>query len=271
VEIDSGWFWMGSTEEEVQRLIEETERDWFKNELPRHRVYLDGYEIARYPTTNAMFARFIEDGGYDDERWWTEAIKDSYWKDGKVKDYWEDWHSQPRYWDDSQWNNPSQPVVGVNWYEAMAYCRWLTATLDDGHIYRLPSEAEWERAARGAQGARYPWGDDWREDHCNSEEAGLGITSPVGIFPQGAAEGSVEDLVGNVWEWCRDWYGADYYAHSQDERNPTGPGHGDSRVLRGGSWYSEGPSRCRCGCRFRDNPGLRNLSWVFRCVRASSS
>jgi formylglycine-generating enzyme required for sulfatase activity len=243
-----------------------------KDENPRHRVYLDGYEIARYPTTNAMFDRFIKDGGYGDERWWTEAIQDGYWKDGKVKDYWtEDWHSQPRYWDDSKWDNPSQPVVGVNWYEAMAYCRWLTATLDDGHIYRLPTEAEWERVARGSQGVRYPWGDDWREDHCNSEEAGLGVTSPVGIFPQGAAEGDIEDLVGNVYEWCRDRYGEDYYAHSQDERNPSGPDQGDSRVLRGGSWYSEGPSRCRCGCRSRVNPRGRRGSRGFRCVRTSSS
>jgi formylglycine-generating enzyme required for sulfatase activity len=260
VEIEEGWFWMGGDDSSE------------KDENPRHRVYLDGYEIARYPTTNAMFDRFIKDGGYGDERWWTEAIQDGYWKDGKVKDYWtEDWHSQPRYWDDSKWDNPSQPVVGVNWYEAMAYCRWLTATLDDGHIYRLPTEAEWERVARGSQGVRYPWGDDWREDHCNSEEAGLGVTSPVGIFPQGAAEGDIEDLVGNVYEWCRDRYGEDYYAHSQDERNPSGPDQGDSRVLRGGSWYSEGPSRCRCGCRGRGFPGGGGYGGGFRCVRTSSS
>jgi formylglycine-generating enzyme required for sulfatase activity len=267
VEIDSGWFWMGSTEEEVQRLIEETEKEYWKDELPRHRVYLDGYEIARYPTTNAMFDRFIKDGGYDDERWWTEAIQDDYWSKGEGFKY----GNLPRYWDDPKWDNPSQPVVGVSWYDAMAYCRWLTATLDDGHIYRLPTEAEWERAARGTQGARYPWGDDWRTDHCNSEEAGLGVTSPVGIFPQGAAEGGIQDLVGNVWEWCQDWYSEDYYAHSQDERNPTGPDHGDSRVFRGGSWYSEGPSQCRCGYRSGDDPWDGGSIRGFRCVRTSSS
>jgi formylglycine-generating enzyme required for sulfatase activity len=153
----------------------------------------------------------------------------------------------------------------------MAYCRWLTATLDDGHIYRLPSEAEWERATRGSQGARYPWGDDWREDHCNSEETGLGVTSPVGIFPQGAAEGDIQDLVGNVYEWCRDWYGEDYYAHSQNERNPTGPDQGGTRVFRGGSWRSEGPSRCRCGCRDGNDPRYWTYYRGFRCVRTSSS
>ena len=295
--IEEGWFWMG--EDEGQEY-----------ERPRHRVYLDGYEIARYPTTNAMFARFIEDGGYDDERWWTEAIDDEYWKDGKVQDWMGDWYRRPRYWDDPKWNNPSQPVVGVNWYEAVAYCRWLTATLDDGHTYRLPTEAQWERAARGtfsqdereraargassyigkeraaggtfsqdereraargSLGARYPWGDDWRTDHCNSEEAELGAASPVGIFPQGAAEGGIQDMVGNVWEWCRDWYGEDYYAHSQDEHNPTGPDQGRYHVLRGGSWGSEGPSRCRCGSRDRYNPRDWDYYRGFRCVRTSSS
>jgi formylglycine-generating enzyme required for sulfatase activity/energy-coupling factor transporter ATP-binding protein EcfA2 len=281
VPIEEGWFWMGSTEEQVQRLIEETGEDYWSRETPRHRVYLDSYEIARTPTTNAMFAQFIEDGGYEDQRWWTEAIEDGYWRDGRVQDWPdEDWHNLPRHWNDDRWNNPSQPVVGVNWYEAVAYCRWLTAVLDDGHTYRLPTEAEWERAARGrasppraggtGEGA-YPWGDDWRDDHCNSEEAGLGMTSPVGIFPWGTTEGGIEDMVGNVYEWCRDWYGEDYYAHSQDERNPTGPDRGDSRILRGGSWYSAGPSRCRCGSRLRYLPRYRSHGRGFRCVRSLSS
>ena len=111
VPIEEGWFWMGSTEEEVQRLIKETEKDYWSRETPRHRVYLDGYEIARYPTTNAMFARFIENGGYDDEHWWTEAIQNGYWSEGEGFKY----GNLPRYWDDPKWDNPSQPVVGVNW------------------------------------------------------------------------------------------------------------------------------------------------------------
>jgi formylglycine-generating enzyme required for sulfatase activity len=282
VPIEEGWFWMGSTEEEIQRLIEETERDWFKNELPRHKVYLGGYEIARYPTTNGMFARFIEEDGYADERWWTEAIQAGYWKDGQVKEWTGDWYHRPRYWDDAKWNNPSQPVVGVNWYEAVAYCRWLTATADDGHTYRLPTEAEWERAARGSTsplpltaggirgGATYPWGDDWRDDHCNSEETGLGVTTPVGIFPQGAAAGGIQDMAGNVYEWCRDWYGEDYYARAEDERNPTGPDQGNRRVLRGGSWFND-QSMCRCGFRSWVGPWLWDASRGFRCVRTSSS
>jgi formylglycine-generating enzyme required for sulfatase activity len=271
VPVRQGWFWMGSSKEEVQQWIEETGKERWKDELPRHRVYLDGYEVARTPVTNATFAHFVAAGGYGDERWWGKAIEDGYWKNGQVKDWLDRWYNRPRYWNDGRLDNPAQPVVGVNWYEAVAYCRWLTATLDDGHTYRLPTEAEWERAARGTQNTRYPWGDDWREDHCNSEEAGLGVTSPVGIFPQGAAEGGIQDVAGNVWEWCRDWYGEDYYAHSGNERNPVGPDQGDFRVLRGGSWYNAGASLCRCGFRDWYYPGSRDNDGGFRCVRILSS
>jgi formylglycine-generating enzyme required for sulfatase activity/transcriptional regulator with XRE-family HTH domain len=260
VPIEKGGFWMGQ---------DDSPR---KDERPRHRVHLDAYEIARYPTTNAMFAHFIAADGYEDERWWAEAIADGYWKDGRIRDWLrKDWYDLPRYWSDSGWNNPSQPVVGVNWYEAVAYCRWLTAALDDGHEYRLPTEAQWERAAQGSGEARYPWGDDWRDDHCNSEETGLGVTSPVGIFPQGAAEGAIHDMVGNVWEWCWDWYGEDYYAHSQDADDPTGPEQGEYRVLRGGYWGSTGPSFCRCGFRCGSGPWVWNYGRGFRCVRISPS
>ena len=110
----------------------------------------------------------------------------------------------------------------------------------------LPSPA----LAGEGQGVRaYPWGDDWRPDHCNSKESGLGATSPVGIFPKGATSADLHDMVGNVYEWCRDWYGEDYYARSRDAHNPKGPDNGEYRVLRGASWYNEGPPYCRCGCR----------------------
>ncbi len=257
VEIPAGDFWMGS---------DDSDED---DERPRHKVVLSAYEIAKYPTTNAMFARFIADGGYADERWWAEAIEDEYWKDGKVKELFGEWYTLPRYWDDDRWNNPSQPVVGVNWYEAVAYCRGLTATRDDGCIYRLPTEAEWERAARGPTGWAYPWGDDWREGRCNSEEAGLAQTSPVGLFPEGVTLEGLHDMVGNVWEWCWDWYAVYAYAGSQ-HRNPTGPDSGQYRVLRGGSWYSDGPSRCRCGFRLRNDPGNWDIDRGFRCVRTLS-
>ncbi len=255
VRIEAGWFWMGDDDSS-----EEDER-------PRHRVYLDTYELARFPTTNTMFARFIADDGYKDPRWWPEAIQDEYWSEEKGYQY----GNLPRYWDDPRFNNPAQPVVGVSWYEVVAYCRWLTATLDDGYTYRLPTEAQWERTARGTEGWVYPWGDEWREDHCNSEEAGLGVTSPVGLFPKGAAQGGLEDMAGNVWEWCHDWYSGDYYAQSKEAHNPTGPEKGGSRVVRGGSWYNKGQTICRCGYRYGYFPWVRLSHWGFRCSRTSSS
>jgi formylglycine-generating enzyme required for sulfatase activity len=269
VKLAAGWFWLGSTEAEVARLIKQTDQDDWKDELPRHRVYLDAFELARYPTTNAMFARFIEAGGYRDEQWWVEAIADDRWQDGVVKDYWGE-RSQPEYWDDARFNNPAQPVVGVTWYEA-AYCRWLTAALADGYIYRLPTEAEWERAARGGEGYGYPWGNTWQASQCNSRETGLGTTTPVGIFPAGATVDGLHDLAGNVWGWCYDWYGEDYYAALKDAINPTGPAQGQYRVLRGGSWYNDGEQMCRCGSRgWRILPYGRIGNWGFRCARTLS-
>jgi formylglycine-generating enzyme required for sulfatase activity len=263
VPIEAGWFWMGDDQGP-------------EDERPCHRVYLDAYELARYPTTNAMFARFLDAGGYGDPRWWAEAIAEDEWRaaTGFRRG------NEPCYWDDARFNNPSQPVVGVSWYEAVAYCAWLSATLDDGYTYRLPTEAEWERAARGrpaaqegpaSRGKRYPWGEAWRQDHCNSKEAGLGAPSPVGLFPRGAADGGLEDMAGNVHEWCHDWYGEDYYASSGGARNPQGPQKGARRVLRGGSWWNEGAKFCRCGYRCRNSPGSWFNDWGFRCARASSS
>ncbi len=266
IRIPPGLFWMGSTEEEVAHWVEETGRKHFKNELPRREAYLDGYDVAKYPTTNAMFDCFVRSGGYEDKRWWELASEDDYWNEGSGFVY----GNVPRYWDDTRWNNPSQPVVGVSWYEVVAYCCWLTATLDDGYVYRLPTEAEWERAARGPDGRTYPWGDVWQEGLCNSEEAELEQTSPVGLFPQGATSEGLHDMVGNVWEWCRDRYAEDAYAAS-GPRNPTGPISGTLRVVRGGAWYSDGPSVCRCGYRYWSIPWNGNLDRGFRCVRTLSS
>lgn len=267
VPIAAGSFWMGDDEGR-------------EDERPCHRVTLDAYALARFPTTNVMYAYFVDDGGYEDARWWAAAIADGCWAEGRIWDYVGD-RDRPMYWDDQRFNNPSQPVVGVTWYEAAAYCAWLTAAVDDGHTYRLPTEAEWERAARGvsasmARGRRYPWGDEWRADCANSQEAGLGAPSPVGIFPRGAAQGGLEDLVGNVWEWCHDWYTGDAYARRAGRAvNPRGPETGDSRVLRGGSWFEKvtekGRGVCRCGSRGGAGPGSRVDFWGFRCARASSS
>jgi formylglycine-generating enzyme required for sulfatase activity/energy-coupling factor transporter ATP-binding protein EcfA2 len=278
VPIDGGTCSMGSEQSEVELLVKKTGREYYKDELPRHQVELSPFAIARYPTTVAMFQHFVEAGGYQDERWWAEAKVARVWRaDGTVKDRWSDQpRTTPVYWDDLRLNGPNQPVVGVTWYEAVAYCRWLTAALDDGQDYRLPTEAEWERAARGplpspsegeGPGVRvkpYPWGDKWIEGRANSVELALERTTPVGIFPDGASSEGVLDLSGNVWEWCSDWCGEKTYAEraKRVERDPDGPPRGDYKVLRGGSWRDDRTS-VRCAYRDRITPDTGATSSVF--------
>jgi len=247
---------MGSAEEEVARVVKATGKDWANRELPRHRVAVADFALAKYPTTNAMFARFIESQGYADPRWWKAAIADRRWREGKVM-AWDGEHRQPRYWEDERFSGANQPVVGVSWYEADAYCRWLTATLSDGHEYRLPTEAEWEVAARGREARRYAWGSDWVKGRANTEELSLERTTPVGLFPDGATPEGLLDLTGNVWEWCSDWYDAREYARRAGSvaRNPTGPEKENSKVLRGGSWYNNS-AVVRCAYRCSSLPGL---------------
>jgi len=251
VKIPAGTFWMG--EDQSPR----------ENEQPRHQVTLDAYEIAKYPTTNAMFSCFIAAGGYAQARWWKEAIAGGYWDKAQGFKY----GNLPRYWTESQFNTSAQPVVGISWYESVAYCRWLTEARDDGCTYRLPTEAEWERAARGLRGARYPWGETWEDGCCNSQESNLGRTSPVGIFPKGAAEGSIHDMVGNVWEWTSSLY-KDYPYRVDDGREyleSAGP-----RVLRGGSFDLD-RDHARCAYRGRYNPRRFNVDFGFRVVCSPSA
>ena len=197
-----------------------------------------------------------------------------------MRDILDNRRDRPRYWDDARFNGPNQPVVGVTWYEAVAYCRWLTATLDDGHTYRLPTEAEWERAARGippagggdrgGAGRRYPWGDDWAANRANSKELNLERTTPVGIFPDGASAERLLDLCGNVWEWCSDWFDEKTYRRraGRVERNPVGPAEGSSKILRGGSWY-DARNIVRCACRYRGTPDYGGDNYGFRVARGS--
>ena len=157
--------------------------------------------------------------------------------------------SLPAYWRDSRFNTANQPVVGVSFREADAFSRWAGG--------RLPSEREWEAAARGPQGYEYPWGGDWKDRSCNSAEAGLGVTSPVGLFPRSRQMPlGIEDLAGNVWEWCDSFY-------SVDKQKP-----GASRVLRGGA-FSVGSRGLRSSFRLRDEPENRFRFIGLRCVLAA--
>jgi formylglycine-generating enzyme required for sulfatase activity len=133
-----------------------------------------------------------------------------------------------------------------------------------GENYRLPTEAEWEKAARGPEGFNYPWGNDWQSDYCNSDESKLNRTSPAGIFLKGKSPYGCMDMAGNVWEWCADWYDEKYYQQSPAQ-NPAGPASGEYRVLRGGSW-SLRAGGLRSSFRDCSYPGGRDYGIGFRVV-----
>ena len=171
---------------------------------------------------------------------------------------------QPVWWDDGRFNRPTQPVVGINWYEAMAYAAWLARVT--GQPYRLPTEAEWEWAARRGE-RRYPWVGDWDAARCNSAASRLDRPSPVGVYPHGATPDGLHDLAGNVYEWTASRYRPYPYRPDDGREDPIEPG---LRVARGGSWYVD-QRLVRCAYRCWYDPRgwhdflgyrlARTLSW----------
>ena len=217
---------------------------WPKNKAP---LAIDAFELAAYPVTVAQYEGFVQSGGYQNPAYWSEAG----WREVGGK------REAPDYWQDRVWHQPNHPVVGVSWWEAEAYCRWLGEKLH--RAVRLPTEAEWEWAARGPEGRRYPWNDAWDTLRANTIESKIYRTTAVGLYPSGAAVvgqaageggGRIYDLAGNVWEWTASAYSMDY-------AQPQGLAQGetDRRVLRGGSWDID-PRRARAACRFGLVPGL---------------
>jgi formylglycine-generating enzyme required for sulfatase activity len=211
--------------------------------------------MGKYPVTNEEFKVFVDDGGYGNKEYWTtEGWK---WKEKEKI-------SVPRFWYDGKWNRPNFPVVGVSWYEAAAYADWLSKKT--GKEYRLPTEAEWEKAARGTDGREYPWGNDFNEKLCNSSECKLDRTSPVGIFTKGESLYGCLEMAGNVLEWCTDWFDGGYYKNSP-KKNPRGPKDGSLRVRRGGCWFA-GASHCRAAYRSDFHPAARVNVVGFRLLRS---
>ena len=196
----------------------------FDDEKPIHDVNVDGFWMMRYPVTNGQYRQFIEAGGYADEKWWTAAG----WAERQEAGW-----REPRYWKDSQWNGAEQPVVGVSWYEAVAFCQWASEIT--GREIRLPTEAEWEKAARGTDGREYPWGNEQPNKELCNFGGYEGQTTPVGTYsPMGDSPYGCTDMAGNVYDWCVTLY-RDYPYEANDGRNDL-DGEG-SRMLRGGSWY----------------------------------
>jgi sulfatase modifying factor 1 len=205
-----------------------------ENERPVHRVWVDSFELAAFQVTNAEYAQFIE------------ATK----------------HQPPPNWGDPPFSQPKQPAVAVSWTDAAAYCDWLCSLT--AQRYRLPTEAEWERAARGGlDGMLYPWGDEPPESLPNYAARWQTGPEPVGgDAPNGFG---LYDIGANVHEWCADWYSPDYYGTSP-ERNPRGPATGSRRASRGGSWrhYTK---ISRCAARSSIPPEFKYADYGFRVAR----
>jgi len=207
--------------------------DAYDSEKPRHQVYVPDYYIGRFPVTNFEYRAFVRDTGTP----------------------------PPRHWQAD--NYPEElgghPVVHVNWYDALAYCRWLSRKT--GKPYRLISEAEWEKAARGEDERIWPWGNDWNKDNCNCQEGGAGQTTPVGQYsPQGDSFYGIADMAGNIWEWCSSRFQAYPYSTDGDREDLDATG---DRVLRGGAYLNE--SRfMRCTYRYRRLPNSQDGTTGFR-------
>jgi len=228
-------FEVPATEPETVRILE----GWFwmgsdtghDNERPRHRVWLDSFYLAARQITNLEYARFLEATS----------------------------KQPPPFWDDPNFSHAQQPVVAVSWFHALEYCHWLRKCT--GRNYRLPSEAEWERAARGGlENKLFPWGDARPQSLPDYDKRWINGPEPVAQYsPSGFG---LYDIGENVHEWCSDWYQADYYSCSP-KHNPQGPPSGERRASRGGSWRHH-IKVARCAARSSIPPHFQYADYGFR-------
>ena len=208
------------------------DRDLETNEVPQRTVYLDAFWISRTQVTNAMFARCVSAGACQ----YSASDK-----------------TNPRYQDPAY---ADHPVVYVSWQAAESYCEWSGG--------RLPTEAEWEKAARGTQGQKYPWGDTSPAVETVNTNNTVGDTTPVGQYPAGASPYGALDMGGNVREWVWDWYDPYYYQYAPD-RNPAGPAAGEKKVLKGSS-FSDTYRYARPANRLAHDPASPGVNRGFRCA-----
>jgi formylglycine-generating enzyme required for sulfatase activity len=205
------------------------------DEQPAHRVLVDSFFMDKYEVTVRQYGVFLQEAGGDRPSEWKTMNKTA---------------------------NQNRPVMGVDWADAVRYCKWAGK--------RLPTEAEWENAARGTDGSLYPWGNDPPTSlHANFGKTGSndhGSLAPVGTLEHGKSPYGIYDMAGNVWEWVSDWYDDAYYKNSPPQ-NPVGPSMGGFKVIRGGSWAS-GPRNLRSADRYWDPPSFRSLYFPgFRCAK----
>ena len=247
--IPAGTFLYGSSDTE-RRLFLISERE------PRQmKMFVDTFLIGQYEITNEEYALFINDGGYEQETYWS----DEGWKH-RLQFSW----TEPRRWRDKDYNKPGKenyPVCAVSWFEAEAYCRWLS--VKTGKPYRLPTALEWEKAARGVDGRFFPWGNEWNVNACNwladvdgntlpdKDIDGYFYTSPVGKYPAGQSPYGCYDMSGNVLEWCSD--GLEEYPGVQ---HPA-----EYRIFKGGSFFTGNPRQLRCAWRGGTWPEIGHVYW----------
>jgi formylglycine-generating enzyme required for sulfatase activity len=204
-----------------------------ENERPVHRVFVDAFAIGRFAITNRLYRFFTQDIG----------------------------HEPPRGWEDPLFSHPDQPVTAVSWFDATAYCEWLSEKT--GRFYRLPTEAEWERATRGGlDGKLYTWGDEPPQHQPSYSELWLNGPERVGLRPSNKF--GLHDISENVHEWCSDWYDEHYYSESPSV-NPQGPATGTRRASRGGSWRHQ-IKITRVAARSSIPPDSKYSDYGFRCA-----
>ncbi|MFH1908304.1 MAG: SUMF1/EgtB/PvdO family nonheme iron enzyme [Chloroflexota bacterium] len=272
VKIPAGPFLMGSKGGNLLAYADET---------PQHEVDIPyNFWISRYPITNLQFLAFVEAVQYV-----TTAEQDTFKepqkaalmsREIKLLDF-QNWrHPAPGYaaMSDSIENKLDYPVVRVSWFDGMAFCSWMNKRyckeLPSGYAFGLPSEAEWEKAARGEKGYEWPWGDEWDNSKCNSAEGGpKTITSVYAYSPQGDSIYGVADMVGNVWEWTRSLAHYHYPYVLDDGREDLNASINSARTMRGGS-YREGRKVARCACRAYDLPDSPKSNIGFRLALCPS-
>jgi formylglycine-generating enzyme required for sulfatase activity len=253
--VPAGEFVMGSSDQDIVNVLAacaDCKREWFTDEQPPHAVKLHAFWLDQTEVTNAEFALFLSAQGNQVEGSvpWLDLGR----AETRIEQTGDYFQATEAY--------AEHPVVGVSWFGARAYCRWVDA--------RLPTEAEWEYAARGPEGHIYPWGDEFNcaggnfsdsDTGCGDGHPGL---APIGSFPEGKSWSGVLDMAGNAGEWTADFYEAGYYARSPSE-NPPGPGEGQYRTPRGGA-YNVGQWGVRGAHRYWNLPTDRGPFVGFRCV-----
>jgi len=221
------------------------DRDGGRDEYPRHEVHLDAFYIDAYEIKNLSYLEFVKAAGHRIPQHPNNQAR-TLWKDGQVSIA-----------------VAERPVVNVDWHDADAYCRWAGK--------RLPTEAEWEKAARGTDDRRFPWGNvEPTAKHLNFNQQWIGEKTlmPVGSYEAGKSPYGAYDMAGNVWEWVADWYDPAYYEKSP-AKNPKGPEKGTDKVLRSSGWAVETPL-VRIFTRVKSDPLIRNESTGFRCALSAS-